>query len=321
MHAGTATYLTAWAAHHPAGRAINDEPLLTSLGTTSAWVEAKLGIRERRLAGPADTPATLGATALLEACARAGVAPSDLDLLIGATSFDDFDMPAAASRIGGIAETAAFTFDVRAACSGWLVGVQLAATMLATGQARTAAVVATEVTTRRVDPSDRLSVPIFGDAAAATLVSATRPARGLEVVDTAWRSDNSEHDAVVLPNPGTFAQDGPRARVWVEAAIPEVAGDLLERNGLTGSGVRALVCHQANLRVLERLADRLEVPPERHWHNVEWAGNTSAAGAPSSLAAGLDEHGDELADGDPILVVTVGAGVNVVATLLRWVRD
>jgi len=321
MHAGTATYLTAWAAHHPAGRVTNDEPLLTSLGTSSAWVDAKLGIRERRVAGPEDTPATLGAAALLEACSRAGVAPSDLDLLVGASSFDDFDMPAAASRIGAIAETDAFTFDVRAACSGWLVGVHLAATMLATGQAEAAAVVATELTTRRVSPTDRLSVPIFGDAAAATLLSRTRPARGLELVDGSWRSDNSEHEAVVLPNPGYFVQDGPRARAWVEAAIPEVAGELLERNGLSGPDLGGLVCHQANLRLLERMAGALDVAPERHWHNVEWAGNTSASGAPSSLAAGLDAHADELADGDPILVVTVGAGVNVVAMLLRWVRD
>lgn len=320
MHPGTATYVTAWAAHHPEGRQLNDDRL-EALGTTAAWVDAKLGIRERRVAGPEETPATLGAAALIEACARGGVSPSDLDLLIGASSFDDFDMPAAASRIGAIAETDAFTFDVRAACSGWLIGVQLAATELATGQASSAAVVATEVTTRRVDPHDRLSVPIFGDAAAATLLSSTRPSRGLEVVDTAWRSDNSEHDAVVLPNPGTFAQDGPRARAWVEAAIPEVAGELLERNGIAGPDLRALVCHQANLRLLERMATALQVAPERHWHNVEWAGNTSASGAPSSLAAGLDDHAHELVDGDPILVVTVGAGVNVVAMLLRWVQD
>lgn len=319
MRAGTATYVSAWAAHHPACRQANDHRL-EALGTTAEWVDAHLGVRERRVASSGETPAELGAVALREACRRAGVEPAELDLVIGASSFDDHDMPALAARLAARVGSGAFAFDVRAACSGWLVGLQQASAAIVAGRAERVAVCAAEVTTTGVDPADRTSVPLFGDAAAAAIVTRSRPSVGLEVVDLEVRADNQGHDAVVLPHPGWFAMDGGRARDWVESTVPELATGVLARHGLGPADVRGLVCHQANLRLLERVADRLDVPAERHWHNVGWAGNTAAAGAPSALAAALDAHRSELADGDAILVVTVGAGLNAVAALLRWVQ-
>ena len=129
------------------------------------------------------------------------------------------------------------------------------------------------------------------------------------------------HSAVEMPYAGWFRMDAARTRIWVEAAIAKMAQELLDRADVSVADVRVLVCHQANLRLIERIAADLGVPADRHWHNVEWAGNTASAGAPSALIHGLSQHQGDLEDGDLILMVTVGAGLNVIGALLRWVSD
>jgi 3-oxoacyl-[acyl-carrier-protein] synthase-3 len=310
-------YLVGWGAHHPDGRLTNDA-LVARIDTSHAWLDEKVGIDERRVAGPEDTSASLGTVALEQALARAGAAASDLDLIIATHSVDDFEMPALAARVGDLVGSDAFGFDVGAACSGWLVGLDVADAMLATGRATTVAVVAAERATLGAHPDDRASVVFFGDGAGAAILRLDPPARGLEVVDRIHWSDNREHAAVTQPRGGSFAMDATATRTWVERAMVDAANALLDRNHLTATELRGLVGHQANLRLLERFAAALGVAPERHWHNVEWAGNTFSAGAPSALAEALDREASDLHPGDPILVVTVGAGLNVVATLLRW---
>lgn len=311
-------YLVGWGAHHPKGRLSNDE-LVARVDTSHEWLDEKVGIDERRVAGPGDTSAGLGATALELALTGAGATASDLDLIVASHSVDDFEIPALAARIAYLVGSAAFGFDVGAACSGWLVGLDVADAMLATGRATTVAVVAAERATLGAHPDDRASVVFFGDGAGAAILRRSPPARGLEVVDRIHWSDNREHAAVTQTRGGYFAMDATVTRTWVERAMVDAARALLDRNQLTPPEVRGLVGHQANLRLLERFAAALGVAPERHWHNVEWAGNTFSAGAPSALAEALDREAPELRDGDPILVVTVGAGLNVMATLLRWI--
>ncbi len=311
-------YLTGWGAHHPSNRLTNDQ-LVAALDTSHEWLDSRIGIRERRIAVD-ETVADLGAAALTRAMDSAGVHADELDLVISASAFDDHDVPSSAARIAAQVGVEAFTFDVSAACSGWLVGLEVAAAMIAAGRAQLVAVCAAEKTSIGVDPDDRASRPFFGDAAAATIVSPDRPDRGLEVVAMARHSDNDEHDAVIIPRGGFFRMDGHRTRTWVEKAIAGTAAELLEGADLAAGDLRGLVCHQANLRLLERIAADLGVAPDHHWHNVEWAGNTSAAGAPTALAEALDDAGG-LDHGDHVLVVTVGGGLNVVGALLRWVGE
>lgn len=313
------TFVSGWGAYHPPTAFTNDQ-LVGELDTSHEWLESRIGIRERRIAD-GETVAHMGALAVDAALKCAGAEVADLDLIIGAGSFDDHEMPSSASRIAEELGSDAFTFDVEAACSGWLVGLDVAAALIAAGRARTVAVCSSELTTPWIDPSDRTTKPFFGDAAGATIVTADRPTSGLEILEVTWRADNTEAATVHRPSGGYFRMDGPRTRRWVEAAVLETSVDLLGRHGLRAADLRGLVCHQANLRLIESLAASLGVAPEHHWHNVEWAGNTSATGAVSSLALGLDEAADELSDGDPVLVVTVGAGLNVVAALARWVSD
>lgn len=313
-------YLSGWGSFHPSGQLTNQD-IADRLDTSVEWISRHIGIESRCVAGPEDTASSMGARALSDAIAQAGCRPQDVGAVISATSFDVFDMPSTASRIAAHTGIEAFTFDVRAACSGWLVGIELARGLLHSGRASHVAVCAAEQVTLDVDPDDRATVVFFGDAAAAAIVQSQRPDRGLEVVDFEWGADNAAHDAVVVPHGGYFTMDARRTRTWVEQAIESQATEILERNGLSGADLRALVCHQANLRLLEWVSGRLGVPASRHWHNVEWAGNTSAAGAPSTLAQGLDNAEPELEPGDLFLVVTVGSGLNVAAALLRWMGE
>ena len=311
-------YLSGWSAYHPEGRLTNDD-LVDRLDTTHEWLEAKIGIRERRKAEDGETIASMGARAAQAALAQAGLGVGDIDLIIGATSFDDVALPAAAARIGDAIGCQAHAFDVKAACSGWMVGLDVADSFLATGKAERILVCAGEHSATGVDPDDRASASFFGDASVAAVVQRERPSRGLELIDLVRDSDNAMHDAVEVPYAGWFRMDAHRTRLWVEAAVAKASNELLDRAGLEAGDLRAFVCHQANLRLLEHVAGHLHVPAERHWHNVEWAGNTASAGAPSALFDALEREHDDLADGDPILVVTVGAGLNVIGALLRWV--
>jgi len=313
-------FLSGWSAYHPEGRLTNHE-LVDRLETTYEWLESHVGIDERRKAAHDETIGHMGAVAATEAVANAGLKAGDIDLIIASSIFDDFIIPAAAARIGNLLGSQAHAFDVKAACSGWMAALDVAESFLLTDKATRVLVCAVEKSDLGVDPTDRTILPFFGDAAVAAVLQTERPASGLEVLDVRRASDNAMHDAVEMPYAGWFRMDGARTRIWVEDAIARLANELLDHAGIGVADLRALVCHQANLRLLERVAADLGMPPERHWHNVAWAGNTGAAGAPSALFDRIEANRDDLADGDLILVVTVGAGLNVIGALLRWVSD
>ncbi|MCB1040557.1 MAG: ketoacyl-ACP synthase III [Acidimicrobiales bacterium] len=320
MPAREGTFLSGWAVDHPTARLTNDE-LVDRFDTTHEWLEQRIGIVERRKLAPEVSAAQLAAPTAAAAIEHSGSGPSDVDLIIGAASFDDFGFPSLGARVGSHLGLSAHAFDVKAACTGWLVGLDVAESFLATGKAERILVVASEKSDLGIDPTDRSSVPFFGDAAVAAVVQAERPSRGLEVLAMHRRSEVSMHDAVEWPIGGWFQMDAGRTRRWVEDAIARAAKELLDESGLVVGDLRALVCHQANLRLIQRIAGDLGIEADRHWHNVEWAGNTAAAGAPSALFDGLAEHEHDLVDGDPILMISVGSGLNVVGALLRWIDD
>lgn len=314
------TYISGWASYHPEGRLTNDD-LVATIDTSHEWLDSRLGTRERRIAGPDQT-----LTDMAEISARAAIATSpvdieDLDLLIGSSSFDDMVLPALASRVGDRVGTDAYAFDVQAACSGWFVGLDVATTFIETGRADDVLVVAGELTRTGVDRYDRDGVVFFGDATAAGIVQRAAPSEGLRVLAFERTANNSLHHTVEVPTGGHFRTDGPLTRAWVETAVQAMARRMLEAHDLRASDLRALVCHQANLRLVEHLAAQLGVDEARHWHNVEWAGNTAAAGAASALFEGIERNRGDLRDGDLLLVVTVGAGLNGIAVLLQWVSD
>ena len=316
----TDIYLSGWGSYHPEGRLTNAD-IVARIDTTHEWLETHIGILERRKVLPGQTTTDMGAAAARRALATADVDATDIDVIIGTTGYDEMITPPSANRIANEIGAVGHGFDVKAACSGWFIGLDIAAAMVANNRASTVLVTAAENSAFNIDPTSRSGLPFFGDAAAAGVVQGRRPRQGLQVVATHGFSGNDHTSAVEVPNNGFFRMKTGETREWVEEAIIDMAKHMLHEVDAETSDLRAFVCHQANLRLIERLADQLGVPKDQHWHNVEWAGNTASAGAPSSLFEGIDANRASLVDGDLFLVTTVGAGLNATGTVLRWVSD
>lgn len=313
----TGTFISGWATHHPS-EVVTNADLVARVDTSHQWLDERIGIRERRVVGTesvADLCEIVGRRAL----DRAGTDAADLDLVVGTSAFDDMEMPAVAARVSDRLGATAHAFDVKAACSGWVVGLDVAAAFLASGRADRALVVAGESTARHIDADDRATSVFFGDASVAAVLQRTAPPVGLEVVGFERRADSSRHDLVEVPVGGWFRTDAGATRRWVEDAVETVTRRLLDDAGVAVADVRAFAFHQANLRLIESVSERLGVTAEQHWHNVTWAGNTASAAGPSALFEGLDHHRDGLVDGDLVATVVVGAGLNAIGVLLRWI--
>ena len=172
---------------------------------------------------------------------------------------------------------------------------------------------------RVVDPGDRRNVIFWGDGAATVTLQGARPRRGLEIVDVSLRNRNEGADMVKTPINGFFTMSGREVGRIAAAGMAESTIEILERNDLSPDDLRAMVCHQANLRLIESLADRFGMSNGRHWSNVEMFGNQGAAGVITALCQGIEEQeADGLRDGDLLLVVVYGSGFTSGSALLRW---
>lgn len=316
----TDIYLSGWGSYHPEGRLTNDD-IVSRIDTTHEWLETHIGILERRKVGPGETTTHMGAAAARDALIEAGIQATDIDLIVSSTGYDEMVTPPSSNRIAREIGAVGHGFDVKAACSGWFIGLDVASAMLANGRTSTVLVTAAENSAFNIDQTSRSGLPFFGDAAAAGVAQRDRPKQGLQVVATHGFSGNDHTTAVEVPTNGFFRMSTGETREWVEAAIIDMAKHMLHEVDAEVSDLRAFVCHQANLRLIERLAAQLGVPEDRHWHNVEWSGNTASAGAPSSLFEGIDANRESLVDGDLFLVTTVGAGLNATGTVFRWISD
>lgn len=304
----------AWFA--PPARITNGE-LAERVETSDAWIVEHTGIRERRRA-PDDWGASdLGAEATRRALERAAWEARSLDLLVCATQTPDLLLPSTACLIGSALNADPVAFDVNAACSGFLYGLMVVEALLKSGSHRRAALVVAEKVTGITDYADRTTCIFFGDGASTALMTRDRPPAGFEVVDLLLHNEHSGARLVTTPVGGTFRQDGAAVKRFAATQMVSTARQMLDRHGLSAGDLRAFCAHQANLRIIELVADELGLAPEQHWHNVEDFGNQGAAGLSSALARGVERHADSLADGDLILLSAVGAGMTSGSALLR----
>lgn len=311
-------YVAATGYHYPAERLTNSD-LEGMVDTTDEWILGHTGIEERRIAADEVQASDLGLVATQEALEEAGWAPEDLDLVICTTSTPDTLTPATASWICrklGIDSTIAF--DVNAACSGVIYALAVAEGLMRSQGYRRVAVCAAEKYSTVTDYADRRYSVFFGDSAATLLLQPDRPARGAEIVDIVLENQNEGAPLVVTPVGGYFYMDGPAVKAIATQGMIDCARRVLERNGLVPRDVTAFMAHQANLRLLEGLAEMLGIPADKHWHNVERVGNQSSAGVATTLSEGIREHG--LNDGDLLLLTVYGSGFTGGAALLRWLE-
>ncbi len=238
-----------------------------------------------------------------------------IDLVISGTSVPDWDIPANACSIAAGLGLECTAFDVNSACSSFVVDLHAARGLMLSEMASSVAIFNAERYSTRLDFTDRGSCMLFGDGAAATLLSSHQHVHGLELIDTIVESSPSGFQSVRMAEGGLFTQNGAAVQRFAVTKTVAITRQLLARHDLVANDLAYFVSHQANYRMLTSACDKLGITPEQHLHNVELRGNQGAAGAPSVLSA----NWDRFKVGDLIAVAVVGSGLTWGAALFKRV--
>lgn len=300
--------------------------------TTDEWITTRTGIKERRIASPDVATSDLAAEAGAKAMADAGLAPEDIDLIIVATATGDFRVPQTASivqHVLGIPGAAAY--DLGAGCSGFVYALDQAWHSVRSGGYRRALVIGADLLSRVVNWDDRSTCVLFGDGAGAVILDRIEGEGGLQA--TYLGSDGSGADKLCIPAGGSrqgmteealargdqyLQMAGNEVFKFAVRIMADAALEVRDRAGWTVHEVDLFVPHQANVRIIDAAARRLELTDERIFVNVDRYGNTSAASIPIALAEAVQTG--RLKAGDNVICVGFGAGLSWGAAALRWGR-
>jgi 3-oxoacyl-[acyl-carrier-protein] synthase-3 len=311
-------------------RVVSNAELAKILDTSDQWIWDRTGIRERRVAQPDETNACMAKAAAERALQASAVTPLDLDTIVVATCTPDRLLPSQACDLQALlGATNAAAFDVAAACTGFMYGLNVAEGLVAAEQARTVLVVASEKLTSIMDWTDRATAVLFGDGAGATVMRPSTNGRG--ILSTYMKSDGTL--AELLYRPGGGAAHPPDERMlkdrsqYIRMAGREVfkaavltmsdaCDTALARAGLAAADLDLLIPHQANIRIIEATAKHAGLPMDKVFVNVDRYGNTSAA----SVAIALDEavRTGRLTPGMKVMFVAFGAGFTWASMVLQW---
>lgn len=308
-------------------RVMTNADLEKIVDTSDAWIVERSGIRERHIAEDGELTSDLGIHAAHQALVRAGIDPVDIDLVVCATATPDRTFPATAVKIqAGLGVSKGAAFDVQAVCSGFVYGMTIADSLLKTSQFKRALVIGAETFSRILDWSDRSTCVLFGDGAGAVVLEAqpqhgTREDRG--ILATRIRSDGRFEDMLYVDGgPGSTKTVGHlrmNGREVFRHAIQKITGVIEETLVMTGYAADEIdlyVPHQANQRILDGIAKKLNVAPEKIVMSLERHGNTSAASIPLALNQAFETH--RLKEGSLVLMEAMGGGFTWGAVLARW---
>jgi len=312
-------------------RVLTNTDLERMVDTSDEWIMARTGVRERHVVSDGESVATLAVTAGQKALEDAGVAPDEVELVIVATATPEQPIPATAAIIQPqLGVSRAVCFDVSAACSGFLYALNVARQFFVNGEVSTALVIGAETLTRYTDYTDRATCILFGDGAGAVVLKAAAAGEG--ILRCAWHTDGTYSDFIHMPGGGS--KHPPHLQETVDArlsfikmkgnetfkvavkALADVSLEVLNAAGLTLADVDLFVAHQANRRIIDAVGDRLGLPAEKVYVNVEHVGNTSSASIPLAIRDALDEG--QLERGDLLLTAAFGGGLTWAASLIRW---
>ena len=311
-------------------RRLTNRDLEAMVDTSNEWIMQRTGIAERRIAADDENCSTLGLHAARAALADAGIDGKDLDLILCCTVTGDQPFPATACRIGAdLGATHAGGFDITAACSGFLYGLQVGAQFVASGAAKNVLVVGAEVLSRILDYKDRNTCVLFGDGAGAVvLTSLERAGRG-EYLGGSIGMEGGQEDVLCVPAGGSrmptshatidqrqhfMKMGGVKVFRFAVKMFSELVEGSLKPYGYDQLGL--VVPHQVNQRIIEAAADRTGLPHSMFFTNIAKYGNTSAASVPIALAEAVDEK--RVVKGKIVCMVAFGAGMAWGHTLLRW---
>ena len=298
--------------------------------TSDDWITTRTGIKQRRKAAPGEYTSLFAVRAARQAIERARLDPADIDLLLCATVTPDQILPSTGCIVQAeLGANNAAAMDIVAACSGFLYGVSLADSMIRTGQVRHAVVVGAEILTQYVDYTDRQTCVLFGDGAGAAVLGPVENGRG--ILASKIKSDGRYEEQLYSPGGGTrrkptpetlaagdhfFKMKGNELFKVAVRSMAEVSRAVLDQAGAKADDISLFIPHQANQRITEAVADRLNVDMEKVYSNIAVHGNTSSASIPIALDECVESG--RIKPGDLVLMASFGGGVTWGAVLMRW---
>lgn len=307
-------------------RVVTNAELALQVDTSDEWIVERTGIRQRHIAGPDETTATLATAAARAALADAGIDASTIGLIVLATATPDNTFPATATKVqhalgcnGGVA------FDVGAVCSGFLYALTVADSLLRTGMAKRALVIGAETFSRILDWNDRTTCVLFGDGAGAVVLEAPAPDAAIDgpgILANRLHADGAQHDLLYVDGGPSTTQTTGHVRmkgreVFRHAVVnlTNVLNEVLEEAGVSSDQIDWVVPHQANARILDATAKKLGIAPDKVVVTVDRHANTSAASVP--LALDMARKDGRIKSGDLVMLEAMGGGFTWGASLIR----
>lgn len=308
---------------------LDNKELETMVETSDEWIVSRTGVKERRiLKGEGLGTSHMAAKAVKSLCEKRGIDPLEIDLLICGTVTPDHPFPATANIIcDKVGAKNAFGFDIGAACSGFLYSLHTGTQFIETGRYKKVVVVGADKMSSIVDYTDRTTCILFGDAAGAVLLEASEDENGIQ--DSILRSDGSGLPYLHMKSGGSVSppshktidakehsvyQEGPNVFKFAVKNMADVSAEIMERNNLTGEDVQWLVPHQANLRIIDATARRMELDPSKVMINIHRYGNTTSGTIPLCLW----EWEKQLKKGDNVILAAFGGGFTWGSIYLKW---
>jgi 3-oxoacyl-[acyl-carrier-protein] synthase-3 len=321
---GIYAHIAGWGMAVPETVMTNDD-LSAIVETSDEWITTRTGIRERRIASERESTTTLAIRAAQRALEVADILPRQIDLIIVATSTPEFVFPSTASLVqDALGASFAGAFDLSAACSGFVYAVDMAAQAIRTGSVSAALIIGAETMSRVLDWQDRTTCILFGDGAGALVLKASPEQGG--VLSSVLRSDGAGGELLAIPTHNNIALGELKVQKMVMAGgevfkfatrvVDESIRQVIEDSSITLDDVKLIVPHQANQRILDAVAKKLRIEPERFMVNLNRYGNTSAASIPIALCEAIEQK--RVKEGDHIVFVGFGGGLTWAAMCVKW---
>jgi 3-oxoacyl-[acyl-carrier-protein] synthase-3 len=311
---------------------LTNAELETLVDTTNEWILTRTGIEERRiLKGEGLGTSYMGAKAVRELLEKTGTAPEEVDLIICATTTPDFVFPATANLISReVGAVNAYSFDVQAACSGFLYSLAMGSQFIETGKHKKVVVVGADKMSSIVDYQDRSTCIIFGDGAGAVMIEPNTEGNG--VIDSILRTDGCGAQHLYQKAGGSrrppshetidarehyIYQEGAAVFKFAVTNMSDVSAEIMQKNGLTAQDIAWLAPHQANRRIIDATAQRMGIGPEKVMVTIHKYGNTTGATIPLCLR----DYESQLRKGDNIIMAAFGGGFTWGSIYLKWAYD
>ena len=305
-------------------KVLTNNDLSKDVDTSDEWITERTGIKERRIADDSETTSSLGIEAAKKAIQNAGISSKDIDLIVVATTTPDNTFPATATSIqSGLGIKKGYAYDVQAVCSGFVYALELADNAIRLGKADYALVIGSETFSRIIDWNDRSTCVLFGDGSGAVILKSTDEGSSSSILSNHLYSDGDYKEMLFVDggpstsnNVGLLRMDGGGVFKHAVKNISSAIIDALEANEMTIEDVDWFVPHQANSRILESVAKKININKEKIIVTVDKHANTSAASIP--LALNEAHKNNKIKKGDIVLLAAMGGGFTWGSSLIRW---